>query len=124
MPNRSRHAVLRRAGGHVGEALHLSEEGEDITDLHLAVEAALLREVPHLIEGIHGARLPADPNAPGIRHDDAHDHPDRGGLPGSVRAEQPEHGALLDGEGEVLDGFRGAEGLADPVQAQYFHITS
>ncbi len=55
-------------------------------------------------------------HAAGVRDRDADHHADGGGLAGAVGAEEAEHAAGLDAEGEVFDGDLGVVGFADLLE--------
>src|SRR5262249_516319 len=96
--------------------LDRGEEVEVVDDLHPAVEAALLGQVPDAVLEPAVHRLTEDPDLPRVGSGDVHDHADRGRLAGAVRAEQPEHHAVRDGEGEIVDSLESAEGLRDVLE--------
>ena len=98
------------------EAVKLAEEDELVEDLHLLVEAALLGQIADAVEQLAREGLAEEADGAGVGHGDADHHADGAGLAGAVGAEQAEHGAGFDGEGEVFDGDLGVVGLADVVE--------
>ena len=56
--------------------------------------------------------LPGYQRVPLVRCVQPEDHPDRGGLAGAVRADEPGHPARHDGEGHAVEGLRPTEPLA------------
>src|ERR1019366_7948621 len=106
----------RREALHRGLTVHAldrREKQELVDDLHLPVEAALLGQVADafLQPVVHLLAEHAD--LARVRLRDVHDHADRGRLPGAVRPEETERGAVRDLEVEVVDGGELAEALHD-----------
>ena len=89
----------------------LREEHEQLEHPHLAIDTALLREIAHpaarLVDGVAPEQL----NPPLVGDQDAHHHADRGGLPRSVRAEQPVDAPRRNLEIETVHGGVCAEAL-------------
>ena len=61
-------------------------------------------------------RLAEEADGAGVWAGDADHHADGAGFSGAVRAEEAEHGAGLDGEGEAFDGDFFAVELADAAE--------
>ena len=103
------------------EAVQLAEEGELIQHVHLLVEAALLRQVSDAAQHGAGEGAVEERDRAGVGDGDADHHADGAGFAGAVGAEQAEHGAGLDGEGEVLHRDLGVVDLADVMQLDDGH---
>ena len=108
-------ALLGERGG---EAVELTEEDQLVEDLHLFVEAALFGEVADAGEGGAVEGLVEEADGAGVGPGDADHHADGGGFAAAVGAEQAEHGAGFDGEGEAFYGDFCVVGFAD-VQEFY-----
>src|SRR5204863_414726 len=86
----------------------LEDRHQVLLDRQLAEDRGLLRKVADALAGalVHrqvGDVLVVDEDASGIGADEADDHVEAGGLAGAVRAEQADHFALLDEEGNAVD---------------------
>ena len=111
---RSSAAAARRLGRRDVEVA--GEDDEVLEDRQVRIEVVLL--LADADPGLHGAGLPRhiqaeDPERPRGRRREAVDHPDRGGLSRPVGAEDPEALAGGDRKGEVVDGDKLPECLAE-----------
>ena len=78
-----------------------------LADPHLRVERERLGEVAEMALGLErpGEDVDAGQGDPSRRRrEEPRDHPHRGRLPGSVRAEEAEDLAILDAEADIVDG--------------------
>jgi hypothetical protein len=121
MSSRSHQRVARREANGGREPVQLAEEDELIQDVHLFVEAALLGQVADAAQHGAGEGAVEERDGAGVGHGDADHHADGTGFAGAVGAEQAEHGAGLDGEGEVLHRDLGVVDLSDVVQLDDGH---
>ncbi len=96
--------------------MELAEEDELVDDLHLLVEAALFGQIADAVEVLAVEGLAEELHVAGVGHGDADHHADGGGLAGAVGAEEAEHAAGLDLEGEIFDGDFGVVGFADLLE--------
>ena len=111
---------LRRPPAH-GTRRHVVERGLDLDRLASREEiAAGLEGLLHHVAdtAAHRVRVlrhveAADTCRPGGRTKQRGEHPDGGGLPRTVRAEQPEHLAAIHSEVEALDGRGRTEGAGE-----------
>ena len=69
----SRHACCRRLRGQPLQLRHVAQKG---ADLHLAVDAALFRQVPDAVLRLERRPPAQDRQLAGIREQDRHDHAD------------------------------------------------
>jgi hypothetical protein len=87
------------------------------------MEAGGLQERADVADGI--GQLPVgsavDPGGPGGRGDQAEQRAQGGGLAGPVGAEEPDHGALVDLEAEVVDGGDRSEALGESLDGDDGH---
>src|ERR1035437_10810120 len=83
--------------------MQLAEEDQLFNDLHLLVEAALFRQIADALQALAIERLPKEADLTRVRNRDAHHHANGTGLARSVRNEQAEHLACIDGEAQVID---------------------
>ena len=90
------------------------------------VKARRLQHGAHLAGGFVEVDVAAavERGAAGGRGDEAEQHPQRGGLAGAVRAEEPGDGAGLQLEGQVVDGGDGAEAFGETVEFDGGHDVS
>ena len=104
------------ARGLLPDALDRGEEVEVIDDLHAAVEAALLGQIPDLVLSLAIHRLAENPDLARVGGGDVHRHPDRGRLARAVRPEEAEDRAPRNLEGEIVDRPELSERLRHPYQ--------
>jgi hypothetical protein len=87
------------------------------------VEAGGLQQRADLADGVR--ELPVgqavDGGAAGGRGDQPEQHPQGGGLPGPVGAQEADHRAFLDLEAEAVDGDDVAEAFAESVNGDGRH---
>src|SRR5215204_1687030 len=87
------------------------------------MEAGGLQDRADVANGIGQlpVRLAVDPGAAGGWGDQAEQGAQGGGLAGSVGAEEPDHGALVDLEAEVVDGDDRSEALGESLDGDDSH---
>src|SRR6266513_2527239 len=101
------------------DAFHLAKKHEHVEHPHLALQAALLRQVADPLRvGSPAARLPEYAHGAAVGLQDVHDHADRRRFPGAVRPEQAVDHATGHGKRELINGDVTGEALADPVEDQ------
>src|SRR6266403_3130762 len=102
------------------DAFHLAQEDEHVEHPHLAVQAALLREIadPLRVDAA-AAGLPEHPHGAAVGLQNVHDHADRRRFPGAIRPEQAVDHATGHGKRQLINGGVTGEALADPVEDQY-----
>jgi hypothetical protein len=98
----------------------LGEEEELFEDLHLFVKASLLRQVTDPVPRRRAGLAAEELDPPAIGQEDSIDHPQGGGFPRSVAAEQPANPSRPHGERGAVDGARRAEDLCDVEELQDF----
>ena len=118
-PSRLDPLVGGARGGRGVQAVQPGEVGDLLADLHLRVEAALLRHVadPAADLLVQRPALPAD--LAGVGADQAHGDPHRRRLAGAVGAAEAEHRAGRDGEADAVEHVVVAEALVQPVELEH-----
>ena len=115
MRKRSSQSRVSRSAALGFHAVQLGEEDELVEDLHLGVEAPLLRQVaPGLVREIP-VRAAAPGNRPGVRPQDVQHDAHGRRLAGAVGAQEAEDLARLDLERDALEGLDLAEALGHRV---------
>ena len=100
------------------QPLQLPHVGEEGADPHLAVDAALFRQVADAILGLE-RRWPAKHRQlSGVRKENRHDHADAGGLAGAVRSDDAVERAARNDEIHVAHGHRLSECFRDSTEAE------
>src|ERR1035437_8032520 len=79
------------------EPMQLAEEDKLVDDLHFFIEAALFGQVADLLQALPLKGLVKEVDAARVGQCDAHHHANGTGFAGSVRPQQAEHLARLDG---------------------------
>ena len=76
------------------EAFELGEKAQHASNLHLAIQAALFRQIPDAVEqsGLV-IRTPEDRDRAGVGRDDVEQHANGGRLAGAIGAEEPIDGS-------------------------------
>src|SRR5690606_20888714 len=105
---------LREPGA--AHALQPRDVGDELADPHLAVHAALFRQVADPVLRVERGGAPEHGHAARIREEDRHDHPDRRRLTRAVRADEAAEGAAGHDEVEVVDGLLRAEAFRDALE--------
>src|SRR5882762_4697402 len=101
------------------DAFHLAQEDEHVEHPHLAIQAALLREIADPLRvGAPTARLPEYPHRTAVGLQNVHDHADGRRLSGAIRPEQAVDHATGDGKRQLINSGVTGEALADPVEGQ------
>ena len=98
-------------------ALEPAVVAQQPADRHLLIEAALLGQVADAIARGRGVARAEHFDLPSIGQQDVHDHPERGGLAGAVRADEAVDRSRGHGERQVVDGDSAVEPLGDSTQA-------
>ncbi len=103
----------------LGDAVEAGEVPELLADLHLGVETALLGHVADGAAegGVDGGSVPGA--RAGVGGQDSHDDAHRRGLAGSVRADEADDLAVVEVEGEVVEGREAPESLGQVVDPQH-----
>ncbi len=102
------------------QPVQLTEERQVLDRREVGVERQVLGDVPHDSLGLEGAAGEAvDGDFSLVRDDEAAQHGDGGGLPGTVGPEQAVALAFRNGEGDALDGLALAVALAQVLTAQH-----
>ena len=99
-----------------GETAHFGNPLQEAGHGHVVVERSGLGEVADLAFGLFGVvdhGDAADFDAAGGGGEEAGDHAHGGGLSGSIGSEESEDFALVDGEGQVVDGHFGAKAFGE-----------
>src|SRR3989454_1258661 len=101
------------------DAFHLAEKYEHVEHPHLAVQAALLREVadPPRV-GSPATGLAEYPHGAAVRLQDVHDHTDGRRLPGAVWPEQAVDHTAGNGQRQLIHGGVTGKAFADPIEDQ------
>ncbi len=102
--------------------LHAEEPREEqqlVAHPHLLVEAAFLREVAEAAPRLLVDGGPAPPDGAPVRTDDVQHQAHSGRLTGPVGAQETEDLSFGDAEGQVVDGDRLSEGLADSLELEH-----
>ncbi len=94
------------AGGGLGQALEGGEVGDDGPGLHLFVEALFLGEIADPMPDLERGGRAEDLDGAGGGPEDVEDHPERGGLAGTIGSEKAIDATVGYGEGEVLNGAK------------------
>jgi hypothetical protein len=89
-----------------------------VADGHLRVQPALLRHVSEALPIGPGQRPPAEGHRAGVGGEHTEDDPHRGGLAGSVGADEPGQPAGGDVERDLLEHRTVAEVAAHAVESQ------
>src|SRR3954452_21106883 len=103
---RERHKLRDALDLRSRDAKHPREVLEVLASGHEAIEIGILddaADAAHRIFELIPLIETADGDVAGRRLDETDQHPDRGGLPGSVRPEEAEDFAALQLEGNVID---------------------
>ena len=100
---------MRPGSSRVADTLEPAQIGEKRADAHLAVDAALFRQIADSVLGVERGGAAEHRQAARVRKDDRHHHPDRRRLAGAVRADEAVQRAARDDEIEMIDGSGGTE---------------
>ena len=115
------HPLGGRPRGRGGvEAVQPREVGDLLADLHLRIEAALLRHVADPPSGVLGpAGRPCQRTRPGVGADQTHGDPHRGGLAGLRSSRRSRTSPRGDGEAHAFEHPVGPEALVQPVELEH-----
>ena len=114
-------AQRSRSGVAAAEALELAEVDHHVDDLLLGVETTLLGQIGEAIQVLSFERLAEELDATGVGAHDVHDHADRRGLAGAVRAEQAEDLAWSNLERNGGERYFFAVAFPDVFQEEHAH---
>ncbi len=98
--------------------LEPSDVGQKGADLHLAVDAPLLRQIADAVLGLQRRWLAQHAQRARIRKQDRHDHPDRCRLAGAAGTDQAVGRASGYCQVQIVDGPHTAEGLVDAAKLE------
>ena len=114
----------RLAGGLTGQTFEASEIGDSVEDGHAAIEPALLGQETDFGSFLasRGSAQYLDGAGGGTK--DVEDHPQSGGLAGSVSAEEPDQLAFGDGEAQMVYGDKIAEASGYTFEVENVHAGS
>jgi hypothetical protein len=104
--------------------LELAVVAKDLPDGHALVQTPFLRQVPHVVANGRLTGLAEDSDVSRIRHEDVHDHPDRGGFARAIGADEAVDRSRRHVEGESGDGGVAAEGLGDVANLDGVHAVA
>jgi hypothetical protein len=101
MPSRASHSSMTGSSSAIERPFQAAVVAQEPPDLHLLVQAAFFRQVADAIA--RGARVGGAEHldAPLVGQQQMHDHPQRGGLAGSVGSDEPVDRFAGHGEGEA-----------------------
>ncbi len=86
----------------LAQPMQLPQEHQLVDHLHLLVQPALFRQIPHPVQRRPIERLPKQTHRPRVRHRHPNHHPNRARLPRPIRPQQSKHRSRLNGQRQPL----------------------